>query len=152
MRTWVLLAVLLAVAAVMGYFGFVRPDPVRARQLRVGFLIALGLAGLPGFVLWKDYFAVDEIAAVIQPFPGVPRATYVSWTSGEDLYWIVRTPAPPPDVQRFYAQETHRPGWSLVDENAAMMVLEREGRRLTLLYETDKAKGDTIIVFALTRR
>ncbi len=64
------------------YLGFVRPPRVLRHYAQAGAIVFFLLAFFSAYFGWREFRAVDELAALIEPVPEVVGVLYVS-TAGE---------------------------------------------------------------------
>jgi hypothetical protein len=82
MTSFVLSAGCAGLCALNIYLGFVRPTRVLRHYAQTGAIVFFLLALFSAYFGWREFRAVDELAALIQPVPEVVGVLYVP-TAGE---------------------------------------------------------------------
>jgi len=68
--------------------------------------------------------------------------------SGDYDMWVIETPLSPPDVRRFYEDESHRRGWQLASDAEIVILLKREDKSMLISFDKSKSgKGTTVIYY-----
>jgi hypothetical protein len=144
------LALLVAAAGFTAIAGWaLRREPHRVR-LWGAFVCGLALTAAAGYGVWRDARAGAELAAFVRPFPGLREPSGVPSLTPGTREWIFRTAASPAEVRRFYRDEAHRPGWTIVKESDVLVVLARANDRLMVSFTRD-GRGETQMVYTLTQ-
>jgi hypothetical protein len=143
--------VLLAAASVAYYLGFIDRSWNPFRFLaQAATLSLLGLALLVGHVSRLDLQGVERIAEFITPCPDIQDVAFLPAMQPDQLQsWLVRSEASAEEVSRFYLREENQAGWAPVTP-PPVMVLDRDGQRLTILI-SEHPQGGSQIAYDLRR-
>lgn len=146
---WVvsLSALALALGAAWGARRAARPST--RRTLGAAVLAGLGVGVASGWVAWREARAVDELGAVIAPFPGIMRARWAPGGGRGERSWLFETPASAAEVQSFYHGEASRGGWRIREDSGRHMVLERGPVRVDLSIHPE-GPGRTVLLYVVT--
>jgi hypothetical protein len=177
-----LVALLVALAGFSFHQGFLLREPVfwylkeTAQGAFVGALLLIGVASFFGV---REHRTVGELAAVMEPVPGITGVTYVpteeelaaiqkmiqalsTFSTGEGAgapfpvertgtrYWILRTDLGVDDAIAFYRSAEHRPGWELDTRTKGLFVFHRGGDRMLVFVRDDWPRPETSVFYAYT--
>lgn len=129
-----LLAGCLVLAALLYYVNYVHPQEPTGHWGKSG-LINLMLVLVPVLViaLWFQDGAEDRLAELgLTPYPGFVSSSGVATGAGESPVWVFSVEGDPEQVLAFYRRAENRAGWSLHSESGSLLLLEKEGRLLSV--------------------
>ena len=137
-----LLLAFIALAATFFYFGFLHRDRGYDSRAQAGFLVlAFMLIPFVAFVLVQQAGAIDRLRAQdIAPHPAIRSAIGITAGSGAVPVWVFSSKDATPAALDFYDDPATRPGWEIGERGATMLILRRDGARLSI-----SASGGRII-------
>lgn len=163
-----LLLILLFLAVVMFWAGFLAPAQPRQHRAQVGFFVALALAGMAGYFAWRESRALGELEALVGRLSAVEEVDYVP--TAAEVATLTRLLAATPSIGRFateagyeraladQAAERRTDYWIVkrrLTAESAFALHRREVARRGWTIETDSfpwlllsRKGDRMLIFA----
>jgi hypothetical protein len=137
-----LLLAFIALAATFFYFGFLHRDRGYASRAQAGFLVlAFMLIPFVAFVLVQQAGATRRLQAYdIVPLPAIEYAIGITAGQGPVPVWVFGGRVTDASALDFYDDPATRPGWEIGERGATMLILRRDGARLSI-----SASGGRII-------
>ena len=149
------LAVLVALAGLSFWRGFLAADTLWRSRVRACFVCAVGLLAVVGYFGWRETRTVGELARLIEPIPEISDVTYVP-TVAEMLvvqaavapaasgpsaafepttqrFWLLKTELSEPEALAFCRAAAGRAGWEVESAGEGMLMLERDAERMLIV-------------------
>jgi hypothetical protein len=145
-----LLILFLAGSALTYHFGCRRPPAIMRWRIQGGFVVfTFMLIPVAVYVLSLQAGAVDRLVRLgIRPLPGIVRVVGIAAGQGERPVWGFAAEGAGAHDLAFYDDPATRPGWEKPQRGPMMLILVREGRRMSVtLSETWRARS--VIYLAL---
>ena len=166
---WMAIACL-ALAAISYWAGFkAEPHPVQYHS-QVGFFIFVLMAVFASYFATRNFSAIGELSAIIDPVPEITEVSYIPTKSEASAisnmlgtttpphnkdsqlqlnkliherrteYWSVTTPLPASSILKFYRDNAHKKGWTVKNESLPWLMFTRGPEKLSI-YISDNDSG-----------
>jgi hypothetical protein len=144
-----LLRCLVLVAAVTGYFGFVRPPRLWPWHPQAACIVTTFL--LIPFVSWLLFLQAGAPSRLsrlgVQPHPALTSSVGLAVGLGAHPTFLFRSAADPDALLSFYRLESGHFGWALVEDAPTSLILERGSERVIIIVTANGTQADITYQF-----
>lgn len=129
-----LLLAFIALAALFFKLGFFDRDIGLTYRAQAGFLVlTVMLIPLISFVLVQQAGALSRLQSYdIVPLPNIGNVVGIAAGQGPVPVWVFGGKVTDASVLDFYDDPATRPGWEIGERGATMLILRRDGARLSI--------------------
>jgi hypothetical protein len=176
---WLIIGLAL-LAAVSFWAGFRSNAHPLQYQSKAGFVIMVALIVFTSYFAIREINAVNDLAKIIEPVPGITREIYLPTASTENVIssgpspttsktqkneekkiggshgqkrernWLVYTSLPPTSVISHYREISNSSDWLLVSDSAPWLIFSRGKDQLKLYVSHNSREGGSKVLYTFT--